>query len=130
MDRDENQPKSQTQTATRSGGISHDHEAETYWDQLTDEDRRLIWLTASGKDVREVAADVAETPREVARRYRTLLGKFGLDDRSCCRRAYRAGTDCRTPGLSNTTDALQGLGPGGLGAVPAHGSQDSGVSLE
>jgi DNA-binding NarL/FixJ family response regulator len=81
MDRDENQLKSQTQTATRSGGISHDHEAEAYWDQLTDEDRRLIWLAASGKDVREVAADVAETPSEVARRYRSLLGKLGLDDR-------------------------------------------------
>jgi DNA-binding NarL/FixJ family response regulator len=54
---------------------------EAYWDRLTDDERRLIWLSASGKDVREIAADVAQTPREVARRYRALLGKLGLDDR-------------------------------------------------
>ena len=81
MDHRENQLKSPSQAPARNGGKNHDYEAEACWDRLTDEDRRLIWLAASGKDVREVAADVAETPREVARRYRTLLGKLGLDDR-------------------------------------------------
>ena len=81
MDHGENPLKSPRQTPARNGGMSHDYDAKAFWDRLTDDDRRLIWLTASGKDVREVAADVAETPREVARRYRTLLGKFGLDDR-------------------------------------------------
>jgi DNA-binding NarL/FixJ family response regulator len=73
--------KSPTQTPARNGGMSHDYEAEAYWDRLTDDDRRLIWLTASGKGIREIAADCAETPRKVAQRYRTLLGKLGLDDR-------------------------------------------------
>lgn len=58
-----------------------DLETEAYWDQLTDDDRRLIWLAASGKNVRQAAADLAQTTRDVAKRYRTLLGKLGLDDR-------------------------------------------------
>ena len=73
--------KSPRQTPARNGGISQDYEAEAYWDHLTDDDRRLIWLTASGKDVREIAEAFAETPRKVAQRYRTLLGQLGLDDR-------------------------------------------------
>ena len=81
MDHSENQLKSPTQAPARHGGMSQDQEAETYWDRLTDDDRRLIWLTASGKDVREIAADCAETPRKTAQRYRALLGKLGLDDR-------------------------------------------------
>jgi DNA-binding NarL/FixJ family response regulator len=81
MDHRKNQLKSPSQVLARTDGMRDELETEAYWDQLTDEDRRLIWLAASGKDVREVAADVAETPREVARRYRTLLGKLGLDDR-------------------------------------------------
>jgi hypothetical protein len=32
-------------------------------------------------DDHEIAADCAETPRKLARRYRTLLAKLGLDDR-------------------------------------------------
>lgn len=81
MNHRENPLKSPRQARARDGGMSRDSEMEAYWDRLTDDDRRLIWLAASGKDVREVAADVAETPREVARRYRTLLGRLGLDDR-------------------------------------------------
>lgn len=81
MNHSENPLKSPTQTPFINGAMNHDYEAETYWDRLTDDDRQLIWLTASGKDVREIAADCAETPRKTAQRYRTLLGKLGLDDR-------------------------------------------------
>ena len=81
MDHSEKQLKRLSEARARNDGMSRDHETEIYWDRLTDDDRRLIWLAASGKDVREVAADVAEPPREVARRYRALLGKLGLDDR-------------------------------------------------
>ena len=81
MNHSENQMKSPTQTPARNGGVSRDSEAEACWDRLTIDDRRLMWLTASGKDVREIAADCAETPRKTAQRYRALLGKLGLDYR-------------------------------------------------
>lgn len=81
MNHSENRMKSPTQTLACNGGVSHDSEAEAYWDRLTADDRRLMWLTASGKDVQEIAADCAETPRKTAQRYRALLSKLGLDDR-------------------------------------------------
>jgi DNA-binding NarL/FixJ family response regulator len=81
MDHSEDQLKRLSEARARNGGMSHEDETATYWDQFTDDDRRLIWLTASGKDVREIAVDMAETPRELARRYRSLLGKLGLGDR-------------------------------------------------
>lgn len=56
-------------------------ESEDYWDRLTDDDRQLIWSAASGLDDRQIAAVGAETPQEVAKRYRELLLKLGLDDR-------------------------------------------------
>jgi hypothetical protein len=61
MDHSKSQLKSPTQTLARNDGMSHDHETESYWDRLTEDDMRLIWPSASGKDVREVAADVTET---------------------------------------------------------------------
>lgn len=53
-----------TQTPARDGGVSPDPEAEAYWDLLTAYERRLMWLTASGKEVCEIAASCAETPRK------------------------------------------------------------------
>lgn len=115
--------KSPRQARARNGGMNHGDETEAYRDRLTD-DRRLIWLAASGKDVREVAADVAETPREVARRFRTLLGKLGLDDRLSLVLAAVART-AQAPIVAHrsTTDALQTRVRGSVGTVPAHGSQ-------
>lgn len=69
-----------TNRAPNGANRDASYDAEDYWDRLTDDDRRLIWLTASGMEVREVAAKVAETPRAVARRYRALLLRLGLDD--------------------------------------------------
>lgn len=73
--------KNLRQITARNGGISQDYEAEAYWDHLTDDDRKLIWLTASGQSVSQIAAACAETPRRVAQRYRALLGQLRLDDR-------------------------------------------------
>lgn len=81
MDNNESQLRDPKQTPARNGGMCNDQEADTNWDRLTDEDRLLIWLTASGMDDHEIAADCAETPRKLARRYRTLLAKLGLADR-------------------------------------------------
>ncbi len=70
-------------TGLQAGRHNRDssYEAEDYWDRLTDDDRRLIWLTASGMDERQIAADGDETPLALAKRYKTLLLRLGLDDR-------------------------------------------------
>lgn len=106
MDRRENQLKSPSQVLARTDGMRDDLETEAYWDQLTDEDRRLIWLTATGKNVREIAADAAATPRDIARRYRVLIDGLGLDDRLSLVLAAVAGT-ARTPTVGRWIQAAQ-----------------------
>jgi len=71
--------KTGTQALRHDRDISH--EAEDYWDRLTDDDKRLIWSTASGMDDHQIAADGDETPLSVAKRYTALLLRLGLDDR-------------------------------------------------
>lgn len=98
MNHSENPMKSPTQTPARNGGVSHDPEAEAYWDRLTADERRLMWLTASGKEVREIAASCGEPPRKTAQRYRALLGKLGLD------RTHTARAPVTPSGLRVTAD--------------------------
>lgn len=78
-----NQSTNYASSGKQASGANSDtsHEAEDYWDRLTDDERQLIWSIASGMDYHELGAKVAETPQRVAERYRALILKLGLDDR-------------------------------------------------
>ena len=54
---------------------------QTCWDRLTNPEWRLVWLTASCWDDREIAKSTGETPFRVKVRLRALLDKLGLENR-------------------------------------------------
>ena len=54
---------------------------QSCWDRLTNPEWRLVWLTASCWEDREIAKSTGETPLRVKARLRALLDKLGLENR-------------------------------------------------